>query len=587
MMVLLPWLLLGVAIAAVFWMWTTLRAESERQRQLEEQITRLRGQLDEKTRLDEELVAKAKSESERIVEEAITRAKLEAQARKAEAEAQARQIELVARDEAQKAKVEAAEQALRARVELEAELRTEAEKLRAVEEERWQRAAGRLKQDEERLTQREQALAEKDRAVTEKEKLLSIREADVARRERDNSEIERDAKEKQSQIAKLVDEQRVKLEALAGLSGEEARKRLLEQFRDEARVAGAREAKTIEDTARDEAEKRAKRIIGIAIQRYAGDHVQERAVTSVHLASDELKGRIIGREGRNIRALQEATGVDFIVDDTPETIVVSSFDPVRREVARLAIERLIADGRIHPTRIEEVVVKAQQEVERAAFDAADRALDELGLTRLHPELVKLLGQLRYRFSYAQNVLKHSVECGYLTGLMASELGLNIKQARRAGLLHDIGKAVSHEVEGGHAVVGGVLARKHGEDEIVANAIACHHDEEPCVHAIGHLVTAADALSGARPGARREMLESYVRRLDDLERISTSFTGVERSYAIQAGREVRVIVEPSEVSDEEAALLAREISRRIEDELAYPGQVKVTVIRETRAVDYAK
>jgi ribonuclease Y len=371
------------------------------------------------------------------------------------------------------------------------------------------------------------------------------------------------------------------------MTGDEARNILIEQYKDEARRAAATDAKIIEDQAREEAEKRAKRVVGIAIQRYAGDHVQERSVTSVHLPNDELKGRIIGREGRNIRALQEATGVDFIVDDTPETIVVSSFDPIRREVARIALDKLILDGRIHPTRIEEVVAKAQEEVERAMREAAEQAMLELSVTRVHPEIVKLLGRLRYRYSYAQNVLRHSVEAGFIAGLMAGELGLNVRQARRAGLLHDIGKAVSHEQEGGHAVIGGQLARKYGEDEVVANAIAAHHDDEPCRSVVGHLVAAADTLSGARPGARREMLESYVRRLEDLERLSTSFKGVERAYAIQAGREVRVLVEPSEVSDAESALLAREISRKIEENLSYPGQIRVTVVRETRAIDYAK
>jgi ribonuclease Y len=361
----------------------------------------------------------------------------------------------------------------------------------------------------------------------------------------------------------------------------------MDEVREEARRGAVLEAKRIEELAREEAEKRAKKVIGVAIQRYAGEHVQERAATAVHLPSDELKGRIIGREGRNIRALQEACGVDFIVDDTPETIVVSAFDPIRREVARVALERLVQDGRIHPSRIEEVVEKARHDVERGMDEAARSVLDELRISRVHPEITKLVGRLRHRYSYAQNVLRHSVECAHLTALMAGELGLDTKQALRAGLLHDIGKAVSHEQEGGHAVIGGALARKYGEDAVVANAIACHHDDEPAISVIGHLVTAADALSGARPGARREALESYVKRLHDLESIATRFMGVERSFAIQAGREVRVMVEPGEVTDAEAALLAREISRAIEEELTYPGQVRVTVVRETRAVDYAK
>ncbi len=420
-----------------------------------------------------------------------------------------------------------------------------------------------------------------------KEDSLADREREVTKREATLRADESLASDLKTEAVKLVSDKRARLEALAGMSGEEARRTLMEDLYEDARRAGAREAKVIEDTARDEAEKRAKRIIGLAVQRYAGDHVQERAVTSIHLPNDDLKGRIIGREGRNIRALQEACGVDFIVDDTPETIVISGFDPMRREVARITLERLIADGRIHPSRIEEIVLKAQEEVDRLAGDAAEHACMELGVTRVHPEMMKLLGRLKYRYSYAQNVLKHSVECGFLCGLMASELGQNEKLARRAGLLHDIGKAVSHEQEGGHAMIGGQYARKYGEDPIVANGVACHHDDEPAISIIGHLVTASDALSGARPGARREMLESYVKRLHDLEAISNRFAGVERSFAIQAGREIRVLVEPSEVTDAEAALLAREISKRIEEELTYPGQIRVTVVRETRAVDYAK
>ncbi len=434
---------------------------------------------------------------------------------------------------------------------------------------------------------REKQLGEREKQLADRERQLGDREGTIERRERELSGRIETLRGDEGRAATLVNERKAKLEAVAGLSGEDARRLVIDEIHEDARREAAREAKRIEDVAREEAEKRAKRIIGLAIQRYAGEHVQERAATAVHLPSDELKGRIIGREGRNIRALQEACGVDFIVDDTPETIVVSAFDPVRREVARLALERLVQDGRIHPSRIEEVVEKARHDVERGMDEAARAVLDELQVSRVHPEIAKLLGRLRHRYSYAQNVLRHSVECAHLTALMAAELGLNEKQARRAGLLHDIGKAVSHEQEGGHAVIGGALARKFGEDAIVANAIACHHDDEPAISVIGHLVTAADALSGARPGARREALESYVKRLHDLEAIASRFMGVERSFAIQAGREVRVMVEPGEVTDAEAALLAREISRSIEEELTYPGQVRVTVVRETRAVDYAK
>jgi ribonuclease Y len=591
---LFPTLAAAILAMAVVWLAMQRRLDEARRRALAERVDELGEALKLKVQTDEELLLRARTDAERIVEEAAARAKIEAQTKKAETDALTRAAELEAREIVQKARIEASDVTRQARLDGEAEGRTAAERLRADEEERGRREVARLKQEEDRLARREQGITDKERLLlerertsSEKEGVVGGRETEVARREREAVERERTTRALESQAIRLVDDRRATLEAIAGLSGEDARRQIIEQQLDSARKSSAREAKAIEDAARDEAEKRAKRIVGIAVQRYAGDHVQERAVTTVHLPNDEMKGRIIGREGRNIRALQEATGVDFIVDDTPETIVISSFDPIRREVARGALEKLVADGRIHPTRIEEVVQKSQEEVERSILDAADRAMAELAITRVHPELMRLVGQLKYRYSYAQNVLKHSIECGFLAGLMASELGLNEKQARRAGLLHDIGKAVSHEVEGGHAVVGGVFARKNGEDEIVANAIACHHDEEPCISVIGHLVTAADALSGARPGARREMLESYVRRLSELEKISTSFAGVERSFAIQAGREVRVIVEPSEVSDAEAALLAREISRRIEEELAYPGQIKVIVVRETRAIDYAK
>jgi ribonuclease Y len=466
----------------------------------------------------------------------------------------------------------------------EAERETLAARLERDVEERMTR---KLRDLEVRLGEREGSLFAREKQMADRERQLGDREGTLDRRERDLAARVDAIRSDESRAVTLVNERKAKLEAVAGLSGEDARRLVIEEIHEGARREAAREAKRIEDVAREEAEKKAKRVIGLAIQRYAGDHVQERAATAVHLPSDELKGRIIGREGRNIRALQEACGVDFIVDDTPETIVVSAFDPVRREVARVALERLVQDGRIHPSRIEEVVDKARHDVERGMDEAARAVLDELQVSRVHPEIAKLLGRLRHRYSYAQNVLRHSVECAHLTAMMAGELGLNEKQARRAGLLHDIGKAVSHEQEGGHAVIGGALARKFGEDATVANAIACHHDDEPAISVIGHLVTAADALSGARPGARREALESYVNRLHDLEAIAARFMGVERSFAIQAGREVRVLVEPGEVTDAEAALLAREISRSIEEELTYPGQVRVTVVRETRAVDYAK
>ncbi len=448
------------------------------------------------------------------------------------------------------------------------------------------------------LKTREERLAHMETAVTQKDQRLGSRETDLSNRDRTVTERERAVAQREAVAEKLVTErstalvavktsEKEALERVAALTGDEARTRVIDEIMDDARRVGAREAKQIEDLAKEEAEKRAKRVIGIAVQRYAGEYAGERAVTSVHLPSDELKGRIIGREGRNIRTFQEVTGCDLVIDDTPETIVVSSFDPVRREMARLTLERLIQDGRIHPSKIEEFFIKSKEEVERNIKEAGEQAAMELGIGRLHPDLVKIVGQLRYRYSYAQNILRHSVEVAHMCGLLAQEMGINPKLAKRAGLLHDIGKAVTHEVEGGHAVIGAQMARKAGEDEMVVNAIAAHHDDEPPRSVLAHLTAAADAISGARPGARREMLEGYVRRLEDLERICTTFKGVERSFAIQAGREVRVLVEPSEIDDAGALALSRDIARKIESELAYPGQVKVTVVRETRAVDYAR
>lgn len=550
-------LLVGLAIG-----WFTAR---RRLKQLEE--ARRTAAAGEK-----EVLEQARKKARETLDEARNKAEREAEVSRKEADTslKAAQTQLRAVEaQIKAAEVEAKEMLFKAREQAEAEAKRTSDQ-----------ASRRLKEQEDRQGKREQVLREK-------EDLIASRELDLTRREKATHAREQQALAHEAKAVDLLDVQNKKLERIAGMSADEARNLLMEQYKDDARRGAANDAKHIEDAAREEAEKRAKRIIGIAIQRFAGEHAQERSVTSVALPSDELKGRIIGREGRNIRALQEATGVDFIVDDTPETIVVSSFDPTRREVARIALEKLIMDGRIHPTRIEEVVVKAQEEVDRAAREAAEQAMLELSVTRMHPELVKLLGRLRYRFSYAQNVLRHSVETGFLAGLMAGELGLNVRQARRAGLLHDIGKAVSHEQEGSHALIGAQMARKYGEDEVVTNAIACHHEDEPCRTILGHLVTAADTLSGARPGARREVLESYVRRLEDLERISGSFKGVERSFAIQAGREVRVLVEPSQISDAESALLAREIAKKIEESMTYPGQIRVTVVRETRAIDYAK
>ena len=463
-----------------------------------------------------------------------------------------------------------------------AEIAAREEKIKALAEveEEGKQLKAEEKKAEARFREREEILEKKKDLLTSKEIELSKREAQAERTERGLADRKQKLDQKIEEAGQVV-------ERKAGMSREEAKKELIQRITDDAKRAAAIKVRQVEEEAKDEAEARAKRIVGIAIQRYAGEHVQERAVSVIHLPSDEMKGRIIGREGRNIRALEAATGIDLIVDDTPETVVISGFDPVRRETARLALERLIQDGRIHPTRIEEVVTKAAADVNKMVKEAGEQAILELGLARVHPELVKMLGRLKFRYSYAQNVLRHSVECGFIAGMMASELGLNQRKARRAGLLHDIGKAMTHEVEGSHAVIGAQFAKKHGEEDLVVNAIGSHHEDEPANSVIAHLVAAADALSGARPGARREMLESYVKRLEDLENICTSFNGVNKSYAIQAGREVRVLVENDKVSDSESVMLAKDIAARIESELTYPGQIKVTVIRETRAQATAK
>src|SRR5438128_2736791 len=428
----------------------------------------------------------------------------------------------------------------------------------------------------------EKRVAQKEESIERKIEVFGQREGELAKREEGLRQKEGALEGRRVEYERLVDAVREKLEQTAGMTRDEAKKTLVEQMRDEARHDAARHIRQIESEAREEADRRAKKIVSIAIERLAGEFVTERTVSVVPLPSDDMKGRIIGREGRNIRAIEAATGVDLIIDDTPEVVVISCHNPIRRELARLALERLVSDGRIHPGRIEEVVRKAEQELDEAIREAGQRAILEVGVHGIHPELVKLVGMLKYRYSYAQNVLMHSIEAAFIAGAMAAELGLNEKQARRAALLHDIGKALTHEVEGSHAIIGGEIARKYGESAKIVNAIAAHHEEVRAETILAPLVDAADALSGARPGARREVLESYVKRLEDLERISNSFRGVERSFAVQAGREIRIIVDPGTVPDDQAALLAREVARKIEQEMTYPGQIKVIVIRETRA-----
>ena len=440
------------------------------------------------------------------------------------------------------------------------------------------------------LAKREEALGQKEREIERTRKDAERRAGELEKKERsvDGRVKQADAAVEKAEAAQA--EARKKLEQIAGLSEEQARKKLEEEVRASALASAAVEIKRIEDDAAKEAAARAKTIVATAIQRFASEFVHERTVAVVPLPSDDLKGRLIGREGRNIRALEAATGIDMIIDDTAEAITISCFNPVRREVARLAISALVADGRIHPTRIEECVRKAEKEVDKVCKEAGEQAVFDLGLHRVHPELVKNLGRLKFRQSYAQNVLLHSIEVGYLAGLIAAELGANVKLARRAGLLHDIGKAVDHEQEGPHAEVGAQLARKHGESPKICQAIASHHGDETGAQPqalLDHIVAAANALSAARPGARREQLASYIKRLDDLEGICKRFTGVERAYALQAGREIRVMVMNDQVDDAQAVVMSKEIARAIETEATYPGQVRVVVVRETRASDYAR
>jgi ribonuclease Y len=433
---------------------------------------------------------------------------------------------------------------------------------------------------EEELRKREEDHARKRGVLESKESELEKKEKTIVGREAAADASVRRAEE-------LLKEAKTKLEKTAGLSADEARAQLQASVLDEARAAAAVEVKKLEDEAKTKAEEASKRILGTAIQRYASEYVAERTVSVVQLPSDDLKGRIIGREGRNIRALEAATGIDLIIDDTPEAVIISCFNPVRREIARLALSRLIADGRIHPTRIEEIVEKCEQEIDAQCKEAGEQAIFDLGLHKVHPELVLALGRLKFRASFAQNVLQHSIEVGHLAGLMAAELGLNVKMARRAGLLHDIGRSVDQESEGSHAVVGAALAKKWGEPPTVVSAIAEHENDPAPQSVLSHLVDAANLLSSQRPGARQELLASYVQRLFDLEKIAQTFPGVERAFAIQAGREVRVMVDNAQISDEQSVLLAKDIVKKIESDATYAGQVRVCVVRETRATDYAK
>lgn len=479
----------------------------------------------------------------------------------AAAEAARQQAETTTRE----ARLAAQEQLVRSRQELESSL---AARQRALDDQ------------QQRLAEREQLVNQQLTGLVEREKGLREQHLELQR-------LQGSTNQRQQELDALLREHRQQLQQLAHLSEADARAALLKQVESDALKDATDLSRHILENAKSRADDEARRIVGMAIQRYAGDHSFETTTATVALNSDELKGRIIGREGRNIRAFEQVTGVTVLIDDTPNAVVLSGFDPVRREIARQAMERLVADGRIHPTRIEEVVAKVREEMDDTIVKAGEEAVFKLGLPPLHLELLKVLGRLRFRYSFSQNILDHSIEVAHLAGLMAAELQVDIGLAKRAGLLHDIGKALNHEVEGCHAQIGADLIRRHGEPAEVADAVAAHHDQAPQSSLLGIILVAADAISASRPGARSESMTTYLRRLENLEQIGGGFIGVEKCYAVQAGRELRVIVHPSQVGDEQAHSLARSIARKIEDDLQYPGQIRVTVLRETRCVEYAK
>lgn len=461
--------------------------------------------------------------------------------------------------------LQAKENLLKVKTEFEKDTRDRKVELDALER--------RLRSKEENIERRSDLVAQKETAVENRDKAILNKESQL--------------KERHEQVDRILEEQKLKLEQIAGITSEEAKNFLIQSMEAAAKRDAALMIRKIEEDARRTADNTSREIIAYAIQRYAGDYVAENTVSVVNLPNDEMKGRIIGREGRNIRAIEAATGIDLIVDDTPEAVVLSSFDPVRREVARLSLERLITDGRIHPGRIEEIVKKVRSEVENIIKETGERISFDVGVHDLHPDLITMLGSLKFRTSYSQNVLQHSIDVAHLTGMMAAELKMNIKEAKRAGLLHDIGKAVDHKVEGTHAAIGADYAKRFSESPRIVQAIATHHDDGRTNTLLGVLIQAADTLSAARPGARREMLESYVKRLEELEKIANSFSGVDRCFAIQAGREIRIMVENEKISDNDTVMLCKDIIKKIEAELAYPGQIKVTVIRETRVSDFAR
>lgn len=443
------------------------------------------------------------------------------------------------------------------------------------------------KDRERELKKNEARLQGKEERLEKKVEVLALKESELVSLEKKVAKQERAMEERELELQDMVAAQQTRLEEISGLTAEEARTKLMQDIESKARHDAAKMVRVIEVEAQETAHRKAQMIIANAVQRYAGDYVSEHTVSAVELPSEDMKGRIIGREGRNIRALEAATGVDLIIDDTPETVILSAYSPLRREVAKRSLERLISDGRIHPARIEDIVKKVEKEMDVQIREIGEQATFDLGVHGIHPELVRLLGQLKFRTSFTQNVLQHSLEVAFLCGIMAAELGLDVKKAKRAGLLHDLGKAVDHEVEGPHAIIGADLAKKYNESGEIVNAVAAHHEDVPPKSALAVLVQAADSLSGARPGARKELLESYVKRLEELEGIATGFDGVSRAFAIQAGREVRVMVDCESVNDDQVFLLSKDIAKQIEEKMTYPGQIRVTVIREKRAVGIAK
>ncbi|XOF33158.1 MAG: ribonuclease Y [Candidatus Electrothrix sp. YB6] len=457
------------------------------------------------------------------------------------------------------------EEIYQSKKEAEAEVR-ESRKGLKEEERRLDRKLDKVHDELNDLKKREGGLHSREQKINEKEKFVAGREEEL------NS---------------VIEQQRYRLENLSGITREQAKEQLMNSIESEARMDAAKRLSRIENEMKLEADRKGKNILALAIARYAGDYVADKTVSMVPLPNDEMKGRIIGREGRNIRAIEAATGIDIIIDDTPEAVILSGFNPIRREIARQALVQLISDGRIHPARIEEVVAKVTEDLDVEIKEVGEQATFDVGAHGIHVDLINLIGRLKYRTSYGQNILQHSLEVAFLCGVMAAELGLDVKKAKRAGLLHDIGKAVDHEIEGSHAIIGRDLVKKYGERDDIVYAVGAHHEDLPPQSVLDVLVQSADALSGARPGARKEMLQSYVKRLEDLENIANSFEGVEKSYAVQAGRDLRIIVNSQKIYDEDALLMSRDIAKAIEEQLTYPGQIRVTVIRETRAVEYAK